>query len=263
LFKDKWDEWGERIIELLEPSDLINKLRDPNVSDEEKIKIVKELKRRWSKGIVSIEELLKGGFLIRTKSGKWIRPQEALLPSEYRPLEDVERLVKRELMDPGLVEERFVDPVFIKDLPEKEIDEWRRFLEELKVGSEVDRKRLVENVGIMVALKYEREVLGVKDARPLTESERGKGYDIESRMPDGSPKYIEVKARSGDYYESITLAKSEYELLFNKPECTYVYVVLNALSDPVLHTVPGKELKDAKPAVEFSWYEWSPKVKLT
>jgi hypothetical protein len=264
LFKDKWDEWGERIIELLEPSDLINKLRDPNVSDEEKIRIVKELKRRWSKGIVSSEELLKGGFLIRTKSGKWIRPQEALLPSEYRPLkEDVERLVKRGLLDPGLVEERFVDSVFIESVPdpEKEIDEWRRFLEELKVGSEVDRRRLVENVGIMVALKYEREVLGVKDARPLTESERGKGYDIESRMPDGSPKYIEVKARSGDYYESITLARSEYELLFNKPECTYVYVVLNALSDPVLHIVPGKELKDVKSAVEFSWNEWNPKVK--
>jgi hypothetical protein len=118
----------------LEPSDLINKLRDPNVSDEERMRVVKKLKRRWSKGIVSSEELLKEGFLIRTKSGKWIRPQEALLPSEYGPLEDMERLAKRRLLDPELVEDRFVDPVFIESVPEKEIDGWSQFLEEPKVG---------------------------------------------------------------------------------------------------------------------------------
>ena len=40
-------------------------------------------------------------------------------------------------------------------------------------------------------------MLGIKDARLLAESERYKGYDIGSKMPDGSPKYIEVKASKG------------------------------------------------------------------
>jgi hypothetical protein len=38
-------------------------------------------------------------------------------------------------------------------------------------------RKLVENIGIRVALKYEREVLGIRDARVLTEPE-GVGVTI-------------------------------------------------------------------------------------
>ena len=34
---------------------------------------------------MSVEELIKEEFVIRTKSGKWIEPRKALLPSEYEP----------------------------------------------------------------------------------------------------------------------------------------------------------------------------------
>jgi len=52
----------------------------------------------------------------------------------------------------------FVDSVFIENASRDEVAEWRRFLEELKVGSDENMiKRVVENVGIRVALKYERE----------------------------------------------------------------------------------------------------------
>jgi hypothetical protein len=92
-------------------------------------------------------------------------------------------------------------------------------------------RELVENIGIRVALKYEREVLGIRDARVLTEPEGGKGYDIESKMSDGSPKYIEVKA-SRDLYPSIELTRNEYQHILNNLERSFVYVVTNALNDP-------------------------------
>jgi hypothetical protein len=255
--KDVWDlviEW------ILGPSELIKRLRDPSTSDQEKIAIVKRLKELWKKKVVSAEDLIKEGFVIRTKSGKWIEPQKALLPSEYQPYENVERLVKAGLLDPELVE--FVDPIFIEGATRDEINEWRDFLQDLKVGTDENMiRRLVENVGIRVALKYEREVLGIKDARVLTEPERYKGYDIESRMPDGSLKYIEVKAsRSGS--PDIELTGNEYQHILNNLERSFVYVVTEALSNPTLHVIPGTALKDLMPTrITIWWFQWSSRVR--
>jgi hypothetical protein len=254
--KDVWDlviEW------ILGPSELVKRLRDPSASDQEKIAIVKKLKELWKRRVISAEDLIKEGFIIRTKSGKWIEPQKALLPSEYRPYENVERLVKAGLLDPELVE--FVDPIFIEGATRDEINEWRDFLQDLrKVGTDTFEnviRRLVENIGIRVALKYEREVLGVKDARVLTEPERYKGYDIESRMPDGSPKYIEVKA-SRDWFPSIELTRNEYQHILNNPERSFIYVVESALSDPTLNVIPGTALVDLIPE-RITIYCWSRK----
>jgi hypothetical protein len=255
--KDVWDlviEW------ILGPSELVKRLRDPSTSDQEKIAIVKKLKELWKRRVISAEDLIKEGFVIRTKSGKWIEPQKALLPSEYEPYENVERLVEAGLLDPELVE--FVDPIFIKDATRDEINEWRNFLWDLKVGTDENMiRRLVENVGIRVALKYEREVLGVKEARILSESERYKGYDIESRMHDGSPKYIEVKAsKSG--VPDIELTGNEYQHILNNPERSFVYVVTEAFSNPTLHIIPGTALKDLMPTrISIWWSNWYSRVR--
>jgi len=99
--------------------------------------------------------------------------------------------------------------------------------------------------------------LEFKDARVLTESERYKGYDIESRMPDGSPKYIEVKAsRSG--YPDIELTRNEYQHILNNPERSFIYVVESALSDPTLNVIPGTALVDLIPE-RITIYCWSRK----
>jgi hypothetical protein len=255
--KDVWDlviEW------ILGPSELVKRLKDPLASDQEKIAIVKRLKELWKNGVVSANDLIKEGFVIRTKSGKWIEPQKVFLPSEYGPPENIERLVRAGLLDPELVE--FVDPIFIKDATWYEISEWKQFLYELRAGSDESMiRRLVENIGIRVALKYEREVLGVKDARVLTETERYKGYDIESRMPDGSPKYIEVKA-SRDWLPSIELTRNEYQHILNNPERSFVYVIASVFSDPTLHIIPGTALADLVPErITIYYWSWSSKVK--
>jgi hypothetical protein len=258
--REKFEDVWNLIIELLEPSELVKRLRDISASDQEKIAIVKRLKELWKKGVVSANDLIKKGFVIRTKSGKWIELQKVFLPSEYEPSGSIERLVKTVLLDPELVE--FVDPIFISGATKDEIAEWKEFLRNLEVGTDENViRKLVENVGIRVALKYEMEVLGVRDARLLTEPERGKGYDIESKMPDGSPKYIEVKAsRSG--VPDIELTRNEYQRILNNPERSFIYVVTNALSDPTLHVIPGTALKDLMPAsITTSWYDWPSKVK--
>jgi hypothetical protein len=258
--REKFEDVWNLIIELLEPSELVKRLKDPSASDQEKIAIVKRLKELWKKGVVSANDLIKKGFVIRTKSGKWIELQKVFLPSEYEPSGSIERLVKTGLLDPELVE--FVDPIFISGATKDEIAEWKEFLRNLEVGTDENViRKLVENVGIRVALKYEMEVLGVRDARLLTEPERGKGYDIESKMPDGSPKYIEVKAsRSG--VPDIELTRNEYQRILNNPERSFIYVVTNALSDPTLHVIPGTALKDLMPAsITTLWYDWPSKVK--
>jgi hypothetical protein len=253
--KDVWDlviEW------ILGSSELVKRLRDPLASDQEKIAIVKKLKELWKKKVVSAEDLIKEGFVIRTKNGKWIEPQKVFLPSEYEPPENIERLVRGGLLDPELVE--FVDPIFIKDATWYEISEWKQFLYELRAGSDESMiRRLVENIGIKVTLKYEREVLGVKDARVLTETERYKGYDIESRMPDGSPKYIEVKASSRGYPD-IELTRNEYQHILNNPERSFIYVVESALNDPTLNVIPGTALADLI-LERITICFWSSKVK--
>jgi hypothetical protein len=259
--KDVWDlviEW------ILGPSELVKRLRDPSTSDQEKIAIIKKLKELWKRKVISAEDLIKEGFIIRTKSGKWIEPQKALLSSEYEPYyephRNTERLIKAGLLDPKLVE--FIDPIFIKGAGRDEIVEWEQFLYDLKAGSDESMiRKLVENIGINVTLKYEREVLGVKDARVLTEPERYKGYDIESRMPDSSPKYIEVKASRYEAVE-IELTRNEYQHILNNPERSFVYVVASVFSDPTLHIIPGTALKDLIPArITISWSDWPSKVK--
>jgi len=65
--KDVWDlviEW------ILGPSELVKRLRDPSTSDQEKIAIVKRLKELWKRKVISAEDLIKEGFVIRTKSSK-------------------------------------------------------------------------------------------------------------------------------------------------------------------------------------------------
>ena len=82
----------------------------------------------------------------------------------------------------------------------------------------------------------------------LAEFERGKGYDIESKMKDDSPKYVEVKATKDRWeFLRITLRKNEYNFALTNPDNYFVYIVVNALKDPELRVVPGNAVKDAIP----------------
>ena len=78
-------------------------------------------------------------------------------------------------------------------------------------------------------------------------------------MPDGSPKYIEVKA-SRVWSPSFELTGNEYQRILNNPERSFIYVVESALNDPTLNVIPGTALVDLIPE-RITIYYWSSKVK--
>jgi len=82
------------------------------------------------------------------------------------------------------------------------------------------------------------KILGVRDVCLLTEPERGKGYNIESKMSNGSPRYIEVKA-SRSRVAALELTGNEYQHILGNPGRSFVYVVANSSSDPTLYIISG------------------------
>jgi len=58
--------------------------------------------------------------------------------------------------------------------------------------------------------------------------------------------YIEVKASKEHYYYylSFKLTRNEYQHILDHPERSFVYVVTDALKEPMLHVIPGTALKD-------------------
>ncbi|MEM2175563.1 MAG: hypothetical protein QXI58_08105, partial [Candidatus Micrarchaeia archaeon] len=73
---------------------LLDKLKNPNTPDNEKIEIVKKIKELWKENVITTDKLSSMEILIRTKNGKWVRPKEAYLSSEYEPEFDIEKLIK-------------------------------------------------------------------------------------------------------------------------------------------------------------------------
>jgi hypothetical protein len=219
--------------------ELIKELWDASTSDDRRVEIVKELFKVWSDGFIQLEKLKD--IPVRTKAGKWVRPEAVAFSNEYQPEYRLEELISRGFLD---VELEFLDPVFIKDAALDEISKWRNFFEGIGLGKELKQKldNFAERVGILLSLRYEKE-RGFK-AEELTESEaKGEGYDIRSVMPDGSIKCIEVKSTRGEE-RNLNFTKPQYRRLMNESERYFVYVVTDALSHPELRVLSGVKLRE-------------------
>ena len=217
--------------------ELIKELWDASTSDDRRVEIVKELFKVWSDGFIQLEKLKD--IPVRTKTGKWVRPEVVAFSNEYQPEYRLEELISRGFLD---VELDFLDPVFIKDAALDEISKWRDFFEGIGLGKELKLDNFSERVGILLSLRYEKE-RGFK-AEELTESEaKGEGYDIRSVMPDGSIKYIEAKSTKGEE-RNLNFTKPQYRRLMNESERYFVYVVTDALSHPELRVLSGLKLRE-------------------
>lgn len=258
---------------------LLDKLQDDSISSEEKVNALIDLESIYEMGI-NAEELqnyvIERKIKVLTKSGKWVNIKNVLFSSEYKPDEDIERLVNEGLLDVRHLESlslEFLNPIFVSGVSSEKLVKWREFFQKLGLGggfyhdhNDPRRKAIIERVAIMVALKHEIEEhrLSEKEVHVVEESERGRGYDIESKMRDGSPMYIEVKG-SGEYAPQISLTASQYRLIISNPEKTFIYIVTNALRDPELHVVPAKLLIDKhlteKIELKLEHKEWTQAVK--
>jgi hypothetical protein len=218
--------------------ELIKKLSDDSTSDEKRIEIVKELFNMWRKGYVKLEQLK--GIPVKTKSGKWMKPEDVVFSDEYQAGYQLEKLINKGYFDGRL---EFLDTVFIKDAKVDEISAWRKFFEEIGVGKDLNRNlsNIAQRVGILVSLRYEKR-RGCKPEE-LTKSVEagGEGYDIKSEKQDGSKIYIEVKA-TADKERDLNFRRSQYSRLMKEPDQYFVYVVTDALLDPKLYVLDGHNL---------------------
>jgi hypothetical protein len=220
--------------------ELIKELSNDSISDERRIEIVKELFNMWRKGYVKSEQLK--GIPVKTKSGKWMKPEDVVFSDEYQAGYQLEKLTNKGYFDGRL---EFLDTVFIKDARVDEIIVWRKFFEEIGVGKDLNQNlsNIAQRVGILVSLRYE-ELCGCR-AEELTKSVEagGEGYDIKSETQDGSKIYIEVKA-TANKERDLNFRRSQYSRLMNKPNQYFVYVVTDALLDPKLYVLNGEKLRD-------------------
>lgn len=89
----------------------------------------------------------------------------------------------------------------------------------------------VERIGMEVSMNYER----VQGRRPEDVSVANTGYDIRSISPDGSVRYIEVKARAG--VGKVALTPNEWITAQKLGESYWLYVVANAATSPELYLI--------------------------
>ncbi|MCL0063791.1 DUF3883 domain-containing protein [Dehalococcoidia bacterium] len=244
----------KEIIEILEKEkypQLLEELREPLTPSQRKIELIKLIKEGIEQGYA----LDIKGIPVKTKSGKWLKAQEVLFATEFKPEEDIEALFRKGLLDG---EHEFLDPIFIERESPEGIQKWREFFKEAGIEEGIDKTKLVQRVAILTAKRYEEEVYGLKEGKDfyeLSESEaQGKGYDIKSKMPDGSPKCIEVKGRRRE--EAVEVGKNQYQLAMKEKERTWIYIVINALKTPELFVVKGESLAEFLPTLRLTPSEW-------
>lgn len=92
-------------------------------------------------------------------------------------------------------------------------------------------RKEVEDAGMKHAHCYEK-----KEGRtPEDVSSENRGYDIYSTSPDGKNRCIEVKAR--DNHASVVLTSNEWSVAKQLKDTYFLYVVLNARTQPELYII--------------------------
>jgi len=95
----------------------------------------------------------------------------------------------------------------------------------------------IEAIGMQVAMDYERE----HGRSPEDVSAQNLGYDIRSTSSSGEVRYIEVKARAAT--GAIVLTPNEWLMAQRLGDESWLYIVEDAASQPVLHTIQNPAAK--------------------
>lgn len=101
-----------------------------------------------------------------------------------------------------------------------------------ETGTSPHARKEVEDAGMKHAHRYEK-----KEGRTPKDvsSERRRGYDIYSTSPDGKNRCIEVKAR--DNHDFVALTSNEWSVAKQLKDTYFLYVVLNARTQPELYII--------------------------
>jgi hypothetical protein len=213
-----------------------------SMTPADRIAQTRNLQDLWRSYKMSLEQY--DFVTLKACDGSWRKPRDLVFPSAYHPDHNLEELVHRMLYDQPIL---LLAPDYIGDLDnEQELNSWKKFLKELGVDAALNdedgkKKAIVQRIGVLAAMKYERDIAG-REPKELGESEaKLKGYDIESCGTDGVvQRYIEAKGGSGASFDwwlsvhEVSVMHSE-----DKADKYYIYGVANALTAPEVCVVKG------------------------
>ena len=91
--------------------------------------------------------------------------------------------------------------------------------------------RDAEAIAIRIAIEHERE--RGAEVKDVSNPQLKKGFDLESRHPNGEVRYIEVKGRTG--IASVELTENEWKQAANHRDRYWLYVVYHCDATPQLH----------------------------
>ena len=243
----------ERIRDILEPpvravleiSETWNDL-----SDKEKIKKTKVCKELYERHEADADDL---EFLtLKSKGEEWLKPVDLVFSNEYGQDHRIEKLTEKELLKSEDLQDLnivFLSHEYLAE-DDRDIKSWRDFFEKLGLEQNLKKEKLVERIGINTALRFEREK--GRKAKELSHSEEFGGYDIKSNSGE---RLIEVKGRS-DPTPQIWLTSKQIKKLHEEGEKYFLYVVRDALRNPVLTEIKGNKLLDVDYSISIDFYKW-------
>jgi SNF2 family DNA or RNA helicase len=192
-----------------------------------------EIKKKY--GLRSLQELILRSeeklIEYETKRAKGKEIPEAVIQAEIRKKEDFERK-KAEL------EKRIQAETNLLLSPPKILGV-ARVVPQLPVEDELKEDLEIEKIGMQIAMNF--EISHGRD--PEDVSSQNLGFDIRSRTPDGSYRYIEVKTRARE--GKIALTPNEWLMAHRLGDEYWLYVIVNVATKPELYTIqnPASKLK--------------------
>ena len=195
-----------------------------------------QIKRKY--GLRSLQELILRSeeklLEYETKKAKGREVPEVVIQSERRRKEEFERR-KVEL------EKRIEAETNLLLSPPKILGVIA-VLPQTPPKDELKEDREIEEIGMRLAMEYEFS----RGRNPEDVSLQNLGFDIRSRAPDGSFRYIEVKTRARE--GKIALTPNEWLMAQRLGDEYWLYVIVNAASKPELYTIqnPASKLKPSE-----------------
>jgi hypothetical protein len=170
------------------------------------------------------------------------------LHSEMKRLEELERRlqeIKESLKTETALtigEIKTIAVLRVMPLPETKLDE----------ADGMSEDPTLEAIGLQVAMEYERR----EGRSPTDVSLQRLGYDIKSRAPDGSVRYIEVKTRA--HTGSVALTEHEWLKAKQLGDSYWLYIVENAVTNPTLWIIqnPAEKLEPKATVVQYIVRDW-------
>ena len=258
------NEITDQDIEILVMQEKLPELQKnwTNLNENQKIKSIIEYKLLYDDNKLNNEIIssLQKVIELKSKTGKWIKPQYLIFPKVYEPnhiLEELLNSFSKEIKPSSKLKivnnVEFVSDEYLKIKDEKtEINTWYDFFRRLGVDQqlETDKSKFSDDIAMLTTMYYEKTL----NCRPDV---KNREYDIQSNELDSNMKKdIEVKGRSNQK-PHINITNNEYNHLIRNDN-SFLYVVSNVFLDPLLEIVNGKDIgKITEMNYNFEYHQWN------